>query len=144
MHDELALNELTHNIIGACIEVHRALGPGLLEKLYQDCFCHELDIRGINYERKPKINFNYKDLPVTIDLRADIIVEGQVVVELKSVKDLHPVYEAQLLSYLKLTGKPIGLLVNFNVLLLKDGIIRRTLDALPRILETNDEMPAPN
>jgi len=140
MFDESALNELTHEIIGACIEVHRALGPGLLEKLYQECLCHELDLRGITYEKEPMINFLYKGLPVSIDLRADLIVEDQVVVELKSVKDLHPVYEAQLMSYLKITGKPIGLLVNFNVQLLKEGIIRRTLDGLPRIVDASDEV----
>ena len=141
MASDMELKELTHTIIGACIEVHKALGPGLLEKLYQECLCHELDLRGIKYEKEPHINFLYKELPVSIDLRADLIVEGEVVVELKSVRDLHPVYEAQLLSYLKLTGKPIGLLVNFNVPLLKEGIIRRTLDGLPKIVDTNDEIP---
>lgn len=139
MPTETALNDLTHKIIGACIEVHRALGPGLLEKLYQECLCHELDLRGIKYEKEPMIRFLYKGLPVSIDLRADLIVEDQVVVELKSVKDLHPVYEAQLMSYLKITGKPIGLLVNFHVSLLKDGIVRRTLDGLPEIVDESDD-----
>ncbi|MGC9362119.1 MAG: GxxExxY protein [Candidatus Syntrophosphaera sp.] len=139
MPTETALNDLTHKIIGACIEVHRALGPGLLEKLYQECLCHELDLRGIQYEKEPMIRFLYKGLPVSIDLRADLIVEDQVVVELKSVKDLHPVYEAQLMSYLKITGKPIGLLVNFHVSLLKDGIVRRTLDGLPEIVDESDD-----
>lgn len=139
MQNEIELNMLTHNIIGACIEVHKALGPGLLEKLYQECLCRELDLRGIKYVKEPQINFCYKDLPISIDLRADLIVEDQVVVELKSVRDMHPVYEAQLLSYLKLTGKPVGLLVNFNVTLLKEGIVRRTLDGLPKIMDTSDE-----
>ncbi len=125
------LNALTHEIIGACIEVHRALGPGLLEKIYQECLCHELALRGLKVNREQKVSFEYKGKEFNADLRLDIVVEGKVVVELKSVLEIHPVYEAQLMSYLKLTGFPVGLLVNFNVKLLRDGIIRRTINGLP-------------
>lgn len=139
MDREAELKALSHEIIGACIEVHRALGPGLLEKIYQDCLCHELDLRGIKYIKEPTLRYNYKGFPLDLELRADLIVEDSIVVELKAVKDLHPVYEAQLLSYLRLSDKPVGLLINFNVPVLKNGIVRRTLEGLPKIQEDEDE-----
>lgn len=137
---EQELNQLTNNIIGACIEVHRALGPGLLEKVYVDCLCHELKLRGLSFQRELALKYDYKGLSPDLDLRADLLVEHAVVLEIKSVKDLHPVYESQLLSYLKLSGAPVGLLINFNVPLLKNGIVRRTIAGLPKLQEPDDEI----
>lgn len=139
MKSEAELNVLSHEIIGACIEVHRALGPGLLERIYQDCLCHELELRGLRFQKEPTLAYEYKGLPLSLELRADLIVEDSIVVELKSVKDMHPVYEAQLLSYLRLSDKPVGLLINFKVPLLKNGIVRRTLEGLPQLQEDDNE-----
>lgn len=115
-------NELSSNVIGACIEVHRFLGPGMLEKLYVECLCRELNLRGIAYEREFVIPLVYKGLNLDIEMRSDLVIERTLVLELKSVKELNPVYEAQLYSYLRLSGLPVGLLINFNVPLLKNGI----------------------
>ena len=130
MGDKERLSQLTHNIIGACIEVHRILGPGLMEKMYRDCLCIELGLRGLNFEREKTVHYEYKGHKMDADLRADLIVENSVVLELKSVNQMNPVFESQLMSYLKATNIPVGLLINFNVPLLKTGIIRRTLDGL--------------
>ncbi|MGC9362797.1 MAG: GxxExxY protein [Candidatus Syntrophosphaera sp.] len=118
------LNELSRNTIGACIEVHKALGPGLLENVYQHCVCQELDLRGISYKKEVDIIIQYKGSIIKSQLRADLIVEDQIIVEFKSVNELVPIHEAQLLTYLKLMNKRLGLLINFNVPLLKDGIKR--------------------
>jgi len=115
---------LCGKIIGACIEVHKQLGPGLLEKVYQQCLCRELSLSGLSYREEIPINLNYKGLQLDLTLRADILVEDQVLVEVKAVNEWNAVHEAQLISYLKLTNKPSGLLVNFNVPILKDGIKR--------------------
>ncbi|HOH46564.1 MAG TPA: GxxExxY protein [Candidatus Cloacimonadota bacterium] len=118
------LDSLCQKIIGAAIEVHKTMGPGLLEKIYLQCFCKELDIRGLMYEREKQIPLVYKGQLLDAGLRADLIVENLVIVELKSVLDLNHVFEAQLISYLTLSGMPTGLLINFNVPSLKDGIKR--------------------
>lgn len=118
------LNTLSGKIIGACIEVHRHLGPGLLESIYLECLCCELDHRGLKYDREVIIPIRYKELLLNSRLRADLIVEDTVIVELKSVNEIMPIFEAQLMSYLKLTNLELGLLINFNVALLKDGITR--------------------
>ncbi|MEJ5310833.1 MAG: GxxExxY protein [Anaerolineae bacterium] len=118
---------LTENIIGAAIEVHRALGPGLLESVYQACLAREFSLRGLTFEQEKPIPVTYKDVNLDCGYRVDFLVNGKVVVELKAVEQMHPVYEAQLLTYLKLTGCKVGLLINFNVSVLKDGIVRRVL-----------------
>jgi GxxExxY protein len=117
--------ELTEAIIGAAIEAHRALGPGLLESTYEACLAFELHSRGIEFQRQVEIGVNYKGQSIDCGYRIDLLVENRVVLEIKAVDKLHSVHEAQLLTYLKLSGKRIGLLLNFNVLVLKDGIKRR-------------------
>jgi GxxExxY protein len=120
-------DSLTKEIIGAAIEVHKHLGPGLLESIYEECLCHELELRGIPYERQKPIEICYKDLRAAFDFRIDLIVDNSVVVELKAVKEFHPIYQAQLLTYMKLSGCKKGLIINFNVPLLKDGLKRMIL-----------------
>ncbi len=118
---------LTESIIGAAIEVHRALGPGLLESAYQACLAREFALRSLTFEQEKPIPVTYKDVNLDCGYRVDFLVNAKVVVELKAVEQMHPVYEAQLLTYLKLTGCKVGLLINFNVPVLKDGIVRRVL-----------------
>ena len=119
--------ELTGQIIGAAIDVHRALGPGLLESAYQACLARELTLRGIPYEQEKPLPIEYKGVRLDCGYRLDFLVAGKAVVELKAVDALHPVHEAQMLTYLKLTGCKIGLLINFNVPVLKNGIKRLVL-----------------
>ena len=118
---------LTERIIGAAIDVHRALGPGLLESAYQTCLAHEFSLRGLAFEQQKPLPVEYKGARLDCGYRLDFLVADKVVVELKAVDDLHPVHEAQLMTYLKLAGCQVGLLINFNVPLLKDGIERRVL-----------------
>jgi GxxExxY protein len=119
---------LTHAVIGAAIEVHRIMGPGLLESVYQHCLEHELNLRGLAHEAQVKRFLEYKGKIFDDDfLKMDIFFPGRLVVELKSVERLHPVHEAQLLTYMRLTKTPVGLLLNFNVPVLKDGIQRMAL-----------------
>jgi GxxExxY protein len=117
-------NDITQHIIGAAIEVHKQLGPGLLESAYEECLCHELAIRKINFGRQKPIPLVYKETKLDCGYRLDLLVEGRVVVELKAVDGLGPIHDAIVLTYLKLSGHKIGLLINFNVALLKDGIKR--------------------
>ncbi|MBC7785552.1 MAG: GxxExxY protein [Burkholderiales bacterium] len=119
------LNLLTERIIGAMIEVHKEIGAGLLESAYEECLCHELAIKSIAYRRQVELPVMYKGLRLDCKYRIDLVVEDAVVVEIKSVKSLDPIHEAQLITYLRLGGWHIGLLVNFNVRVLKDGIKRR-------------------
>jgi GxxExxY protein len=118
------LNQLTEKVIGSCIEVHRALGPGLLESAYEECVCYELSQARLNFRRQVELPVVYKDVRLECGYRMDIVVEDELVLEIKAVERLIPVHEAQLLSYLKLAKKPIGLLLNFHVPVLKDGIKR--------------------
>ncbi|MBU0718908.1 MAG: GxxExxY protein [Planctomycetes bacterium] len=118
---------LTGAIIGAAIEVHRELGPGLLESAYEECLAYELTQAGLAFRRQVALPVSYKQVRVEVGFRADLIVEGQVVVELKAVDRLAPVHEAQLLTYLRLTGLKTGLILNFNVPVLRDGIVRMVL-----------------
>jgi GxxExxY protein len=118
------LTELTEQIIGAAIEVHRRLGPGLLESAYEVCLAYELEQRGLSCERQKPLPVVYKEITLDQGYRIDLLVEGKVVVELKVVEQFTPVHEAQMLSYLKFSGCRVGLLFNFNVKLLKDGIRR--------------------
>ncbi len=117
-------NMVSRKIIGAAIEVHRTIGPGLLESVYQQCLMRELSLRGLEFSSQVAIRAEYKGLAFDVDYRMDLVVADRVVVELKVVEKLLPVHEAQLLSYLRLSGKKLGLLINFNVAVLKDGIKR--------------------
>ncbi len=118
------INQLTGKVIGAAIEVHKALGPGLLESTYEECLCRELQLNDISYERQKSLPIEYKGKMLDCGYRMDLLVADQVIVELKSCDTLLPIHEAQLLTYLKLAGKKIGLIINFNVTVLKDGIKR--------------------
>ena len=116
--------ELTYEIIAAAIEVHKNLGPGLLESVYSLCLQLEFDHRNIHYQKELDVALSYRDQKIERAFRFDFLVENTVILELKSNEGLLPIHEAQLLTYLKLTGKQIGLLINFNVSLLKSGIRR--------------------
>ena len=118
------LNELTHDIIGSAIQVHRELGPGLLEGTYSVCLTAELRSRGHSVDRNVAIAIVYREVKIDNAYRIDMVVDGRVVVELKSVDKLHPVHRAQMLTYLRLAGHPVGLLINFNEQVLRDGIKR--------------------
>jgi len=121
------INGLTDAIIGAAIDVHRAIGPGLMESAYEECLCHELQLRDIPFERQRVLPVTYKGLKLDCGYRLDLLVSDAVVVEIKAVEVLLPIHEAQLMTYLKLGGWKAGLLINFNVSLLKNGIRRRVL-----------------
>jgi GxxExxY protein len=116
---QLYQQELTGQILGAAIEVHKQLGPGLLESTYQACLCHELELRGISFECQKPLPLEYKGIRLECGYRIDLLVAGSVIVEIKSVEGLAPIHEAQLLTYLKLTGIKVGFLINFNVVVLK-------------------------
>jgi GxxExxY protein len=118
-------DELSHQIIGACIEVHRILGgTGLLESIYEAALCHELTIRGLRIQRQKPVQVIYKGVAIKEPLFIDIIVEDKVLVEVKAVEKYHPIFETQVLTYLRLTGVKLGLLVNFGAPYVKDGISR--------------------
>ena len=119
--------ELTNRIIGAAVEVHRHLGPGLLESAYEECLCHELRLRELSFERQKPLPLEYKSLKLDCGYRIDVIVENKVILELKCVNSIIPVHEAQLLTYLKLSGLKVGLIFNFHVALMRDGIKRLVL-----------------
>ena len=123
----LESEQLTGEIISAAIEVHKELGPGLLESAYELSLCRELSLRGISFGRQVPVPLFYKGLRLECDLQLDVLVADAVAVELKSVDEIAGIHEAQLLTYLKLSKKRVGLLINFNVELLKDGIRRRVL-----------------
>ncbi|HEX4130864.1 MAG TPA: GxxExxY protein [Pirellulales bacterium] len=118
---------LTGRIIECAIEVHRALGPGLLESAYEECLCYELSLCQLQYVRQVPLPVIYKGIHLDCGYRLDVVVEERVVLELKTVEQLHPIHDAQLLTYLKLSGKRTGLLLNFNVPVLRDGIKRIVL-----------------
>lgn len=124
---ETQRNSLTEEIIGGAIDVHRALGPGLLESAYEDCLCLEFGLRGLHFQRQLELPVTYKDHKVDAGYRLDLVVENEVVIELKAVERLLPLHEAQLLTYLRLGSYRTGLLLNFNVPVLKDGIRRMML-----------------
>ena len=115
----------TSPIIRAAIEVHRHLGPGLLESAYEECLCHELHLMGLNFRRQVPLPVVYKGVPLDCGYQIDLVVRDEVIVELKAVEQILPIHQAQLLTYLKLTGKRVGLLINFNVPVLTQGITRR-------------------
>jgi GxxExxY protein len=130
MHPEgKRLNDMSEQIIGAAIDVHRALGPGLLEAPYEECLCHELVKRGFKIERKKPLPLVYGDVKLACAYRMDIVVEGSVIIEVKSVEKLGRVHEAQIISYLKISRLKLGLVLNFNVRnLSRDGIMRKVND----------------
>ncbi len=120
--------ELTESLLAAAFEVHTALGPGLLENAYESCLAHELSLRGIPFRRQVPIPLEYKGAKVDCAFKADLVVDEAVILELKSVERLHPIHEAQLLTYLRLTKIRVGLVINFNTRLLKEaGILRRVV-----------------
>jgi GxxExxY protein len=121
-------NEITRAIIGAAIEVHKLLGPGLLESSYEECLCHELALRQIPFERQQPLPLEYKGIHLDCGYRLDLLVAGLVVVEVKAVEEILPVHEMQLVTYLRLGGWKVGLLINFNVPVLRQGIRRRVLN----------------
>ena len=123
MKTEKELNQITEKIIGCAIEIHRELGPGLLESIYESALCIEVDSIGLAYERQKSLSVIYKNKSLG-NFRVDLVVDGSVVLELKSVERYDPLFEAQILSYMKLGHYPLGLLINFNVEILKDGIKR--------------------
>jgi GxxExxY protein len=120
----MEINKITEIIIGCAIEVHKQLGPGLLESAYEECLCYELLKAGLKFERQKPVPIIYKEIKLDCGYRMDILVENSVVVELKTVDALNPVHEAQVLTYLQFANKNIGLLINFYVIRLKDGIKR--------------------
>lgn len=120
----MELNEITKIIIGCAIEVHRNLGPGLLESAYEECLAHELTNKGLNIQRQQPTPVVYKDIKLECGYRIDILVENSVIIELKAVDSINPVHEAQILTYMKFAHKSIGLLINFNVTVLRNGIKR--------------------
>jgi GxxExxY protein len=117
-------NDITHEIIGAAMEVHKRLGPGLLESAYEECLSHELRLRNLRVERQRGIPVVYKEVKLECGYRLDLLVEGRIVVKLKSVEGLAPIHEAIILTYLRLSGHKIGLLINFKMAILKDGVRR--------------------
>ena len=129
------LNRITESIIGAAIEVHRALGPGLLESAYEACLTFELAQRGLKVEQQKPLPVVYREVKLDCGYRLDLLVEEAVIVEVKAVDRLMPIHQAQLLSYLKLSGCKVGLVINFNVKVLKDGI-RRLVNDFPDSLRS--------
>ena len=134
----MEINEITEAVIGAAIEVHRVLGPGLLESAYEECLCRELTLRGMSFERQVELPVYYKGVRLDCGYRIDLLVEKLVVVEIKAVETILPVHEAQLISYLRLGGWKAGLLINFHVAVLVEGGIRR------RVLGLRETVSAPS
>jgi len=120
----MELNEITKAVIGCAIEVHRNLGPGLLESAYEECLIFELVKKGLEIEKQKPVPVVYKDIKLDYGYRIDILVENSVIIELKAIDAINPVHEAQILTYMRFANKPIGLLINFNVKVLKDGLRR--------------------
>ena len=129
-------NDISGKIIGAAIEVHKHLGPGLLESAYEECLCRELELRGINFERQVPLPLNYKGLKLDCGYRLDLLVEDKVIVELKTVDAIAPIHEAQILTYLKMRDIRLGLIINFNARLLVEGIRRLAIRCSNRLIAT--------
>lgn len=124
---DLLFRDLTESVIGSAIEVHRVLGPGLLESAYEECLCHELRLRRISFERQVELPVEYKGVRLDCGYRIDLVVENCVVIEVKCVEHLLPIHEAQLLTYLRISGRRVGFLINFNSSVLRRGLIRKVL-----------------
>jgi GxxExxY protein len=127
MKGNIEFDELSKTVIGCAIEVHRELGPGLLESAYEQCLAHELRLKGIPFELQKVMPVDYKGVLIDCGYRLDLLVDGKIIVELKAVAAIEPIHEAQMLTYLKLAKVKTGLLINFNVPLLRDGIKRFVL-----------------
>jgi GxxExxY protein len=130
MEEKDRLDQITRRVIGAAIEVHRHLGPGLLKSAYETCLAYELRQRGLKVEQQKPLPVVYKDVKLDCGYRMDLVVEDSVVVETEAIEQLAPIHAAQLLSYLRLSGKSVGLLINFHVRLLKNGM-KRIVDDFP-------------
>lgn len=117
-------NEISEKVIGAAIEVHKILGPGLLESVYEEALCHELSLQGLKFVRQQNVPINFKGIKLGTDLRLDLLVEDKVIVELKAKEHLSSIDKPQLLTYLRLNNKKLGLLINFHVEMLRDGLSR--------------------
>jgi len=147
----VSTNEITHAIIGAAMEVHKLLGPGLLESAYEECLAREMVLRALSFERQKPVPVVYKDVKLECGYRLDFLVERQVVVELKAIESIAPIHEAVILTYLKLSGMRFALLINFNVAVLKDGIrryvnpkLKRETQSEPRSSEVTENLvPSP-
>jgi GxxExxY protein len=124
---KLRHEDLTREIIGAAIEVHRTVGPGLLKGVYEECLCHELALRNLRFDRQLLVPVSYKGVTLDCGYQLDMLVDDTVILELKSVDRMHPIFEAQLLTYMRMLQKPVGLLINFNVPILRNGIVRKVL-----------------
>ena len=120
----MGINQLSSNIIGAAIEVHKALGPGLLESAYEKCLCHELKLRELAFDNQKPLPLAFKGEELDCGYRLDIVVDNAIILELKSCEKIEPIHKAQLLTYLKLSGLNLGLVLNFNVPTMRDGIVR--------------------
>jgi GxxExxY protein len=118
------INKLSSKVIGAAIEVHKTLGPGLLESAYEECLCHELSLQGMSFERQKPLAVTYKEKLLDCGYRLDIVVEKKIILELKSCEKIEPIHKAQLLTYLRLSGINLGLILNFNVPVMRNGIAR--------------------
>lgn len=123
----LLFEELTSRIIGCAMEVHKELGPGLLESSYEECLCYELSAAGLSFQRQLALPIRYKSIKLDAGYRMDIVVEDKIILELKSVEAVTALHEAQLLTYLRLARKRVGLIINFNVPKIKEGVLRRVL-----------------
>ena len=123
----MKFDDLSNKVIGCALRVHRELGPGLLESTYEQCLCYELSKAGIRFERQKELPVQYQDVTIDCGYRIDILVEGCLIIELKSVEQLQRIHEAQLLTYMKLSDVQVGLLINFNSIMLRDGIKRMVL-----------------
>ncbi len=122
MDKNIEFSELSNKVLGCAIEVHKSLGPGLLESAYQHCLCHELKLNHINFQKEKPLPINYKGCKLDCGYRIDILVENEIILELKSIERLQRIHEAQIISYMKLAQIKQGFLINFNVTLLKDGL----------------------
>ena len=120
----LDTNRLTREVIGAAIEVHKTIGPGLLESAYEECLCRELSLKNMDFQRQVALPVTYKGVQLDCGYRLDVVVEEKLILELKACSSIEPIHEAQLLTYLRLSGLRAGLIINFNVPVLKDGIKR--------------------
>jgi len=118
------INKLTGKIIGAAIEVHKQLGPGLLESTYEECLCYELRQKNVSFDRQKNLPIRYKEVRLDCGYRLDVLVEGTIILELKACDKIEDIHKAQLLTYLRLSGLKVGLILNFNVPIMKDGIVR--------------------
>ncbi|AQQ72533.1 GxxExxY protein [Limihaloglobus sulfuriphilus] len=122
VNKNIQFSELSNRVIGCAIDVHKSLGPGLLESAYQQCLCHEFRLNNIKFEREKPLAVNYKGFHLDCGYRIDIVVENQIIIELKAIDLIKPIHEAQIISYMKLSGLRQGFLINFNVPILKDGL----------------------